>query len=62
MEDKTVVVEDKTVVMDDRTVVFDRDDVTEVTAGEVEGVKNRVDNAAKDFKRNLVGIFTIGQK
>ena len=43
-------------------VSIDREDVTEITAGEVEGVKSRVDNAAKNFKRNFVGIFTIGQK
>lgn len=43
-------------------VSIDRDDITEITAGEVEGMKNKVDNATKDFKRNLVGIFTIGQK
>ena len=43
-------------------VSIERDDVTEITAGEVEGVKNTVDNATKDIKRNLVGIFTIGQK
>ena len=43
-------------------VSIERDDVTEITAGEVEGVKNTVDNATNDIKRNLVGIFTIGQK
>lgn len=43
-------------------VSIDRDDVTEITADEVEGVKSRVGNAAKNLKRNLVGIFTIGQK
>ena len=41
---------------------IDRDDVTEITADEVEGVKNRVGNATKNIKRNLVGIFTIGRK
>lgn len=39
-----------------------RDDVTEVTAGEVEGVKNKVNKAAESFKRNIVGIFTIRSK
>ena len=43
-------------------VSIDRDDVTEITAGEVEGIKNKVDSAAKNIKRNLVGIFTIGRK
>lgn len=43
-------------------VSIDRDDVTEITANEVEGVKSRVGNATKNIKRNLVGIFTIGQK
>lgn len=43
-------------------VSIDRDDVTELTAGEVEGVKSKVGNAAKNLKRNLVGIFTIGRK
>ena len=43
-------------------VSIDRDDVTEITADEVEGVKSRVGNATKNLKRNLVGIFTIGQK
>ncbi len=43
-------------------VSIERDDVTEITAGEVEGVKSRVGNATKNIKRNLIGIFTIGQK
>ena len=43
-------------------VSIERDDVTEITAGEVEGVKSRVGNATKNLKRNLIGIFTIGQK
>lgn len=43
-------------------VSIERDDVTEITADEVEGVKNRVGNATKNIKRNLIGIFTIGQK
>ncbi len=43
-------------------VSIDRDDVTEITADEVEGVKSRVGNATKNLKRNLIGIFTIGQK
>lgn len=40
-------------------VSIDRDDVTEVTANEVEGVKNKVGNAAKSFKRNVLGIFNL---
>ncbi len=43
-------------------VSIERDDVTEITAGEVEGVKSRVGNATKNLRRNLIGIFTIGQK
>ncbi len=43
-------------------VSIERDDVTEITADEVEGVKSRVGNATKNLKRNLIGIFTIGQK
>lgn len=39
-----------------------RDDVTEVTADEVEGVKNKVGKAAESFRRNIVGIFTIRGK
>ncbi len=43
-------------------VSVNREDVTEVTAGEVEGVKNKVNKAAKSFKRNIIGIFTIRSK
>ncbi|MBQ3037791.1 MAG: cell division protein FtsL [Clostridia bacterium] len=43
-------------------VSMNRDDVTEVTAGEVEGVKSKVNKAAESFKRNIVGIFTIRGK
>lgn len=43
-------------------VSIDRNDVTMVTAGEVEGVKNKVNKAATNLKRNIVGIFTIGAK
>ena len=37
-----------------------RDDVTEVTAGEVEGVQNKVKKATESLKRNMAGIFSIG--
>ena len=43
-------------------VNVNRDDVTEVTANEVEGVSNKVKKAAKSLKRNMVGIFSIGAK
>ena len=43
-------------------VSLKRDDVTEITANEVEGVKNKVNKAAQGVKRNIVGIFTIGGK
>ena len=33
-------------------VSIDREDVTEVTSGEVEGVKNKVNKAADSFKKN----------
>lgn len=36
------------------------DDVTEITAGETEGVKNRVSNVADAVKKNIIGIFSIG--
>ena len=43
-------------------VNVNRDDVTEVTAGEIEGVSNKVKKAAKGLKRNMAGIFSIGAK
>ncbi len=43
-------------------VSIDREDVTEVTSGEVEGVKNKVNKAADSFKKNIIGIFTLGIK
>lgn len=39
-----------------------RDDVTEVTAGEVEGMQNKVKKATESLKRNMAGIFSIGAK
>ena len=39
-----------------------RDDVTEVTADEVEGVQNKMKKAATSLKRNMAGIFSIGAK
>lgn len=43
-------------------VSMNRDDVTEVTADEVEGVKSKVNKVAESLKRNIVGIFTIRGK
>ena len=43
-------------------VNVERDDVTEVTAGEVEGLSNRLKKAAQSLKRNMAGIFSIGAK
>lgn len=43
-------------------VSIDREDVTEVTSGEVEGVKNKVNKAADSFKKNIIGIFTFRVK
>lgn len=40
-------------------VSIGREDVTEITAGEVEGVKNKVSRATNDFKRNIFGIFSL---
>lgn len=39
-----------------------QDDVTEVTANDVEGVKSRVTNTADNLKRNLLGIFKLNWK
>ena len=39
-----------------------RADVTEVTANDVEGVKNKVGKAAKGLKRNIIGIFSLNGK
>ena len=39
-----------------------RADVTEITSGEVEGVKNKVGKAAESLKRNIVGIFSVSAK
>ena len=39
-----------------------RDDVTGVTAGEVEGMQNKVKKATESLKRNMAGIFSIGAK
>ena len=39
-----------------------REDVTEITSGEVEGVKNKVGKAAESLKRNIVGIFSVSAK
>ncbi|MEE0944484.1 MAG: hypothetical protein UIM24_03425 [Clostridia bacterium] len=36
-----------------------QDDVCELTAREVEGVKNRVAEAAVDLKQNVIGLFSI---
>lgn len=33
------------------------DDVTEITADDVEGVKNQIGNAAEKMKKNFIGIF-----
>lgn len=40
-------------------VSIDRDDVTEVTANEVEGIRSKFNGAKKNLKRNIVGIFTL---
>lgn len=39
-----------------------RDDVTEVTANEVEGLSNKVKKTTESLKRNVAGIFSIGMK
>lgn len=39
-----------------------QDDVTEVTANDVEGIKSRVTNTADSLKRNLLGIFKLNWK
>lgn len=36
-----------------------QEDVCELTAKEVEGVKNRVAEAANDLKQNVIGLFSI---
>lgn len=36
------------------------EDVTEITAGETEGVRNKVSDAAQAVKKNIIGIFSIG--
>ncbi|MBS7298180.1 MAG: hypothetical protein KIG65_03790 [Eubacteriales bacterium] len=36
-----------------------QDDVCELTANEVEGIKNRVAEAAVDLKQNVIGLFSI---
>lgn len=36
-----------------------QDDVCELTANEVEGIKNRVAEAAVDLKHNVIGLFSI---
>jgi len=38
------------------------DDVTEVTADRVEGVKNQIENTAGKLKKNVLGIFDFGWK
>lgn len=38
------------------------EDVTEITANDVEGVKNQVGNMAEKFKKNFFGIFDMGLK
>ncbi len=43
-------------------VSVEREDVTEVTAGDVEGFKNKLSRFNKNFKRNLIGIFSLGGK
>lgn len=43
-------------------VNVEREDVTEVTSNEVEGVGNKVKNATKSLKRNMAGIFSLGAK
>lgn len=39
-----------------------QDDVTEVTAKDVEGVKSRVSSTANNLKRNFLGIFQLRWK
>ena len=39
-----------------------QDDMTEVNASQVEGVKNSVSNAADSLKRNILGIFKMRWK
>ncbi|MDO4617951.1 MAG: hypothetical protein Q4B31_00340 [Clostridia bacterium] len=36
-----------------------RDDVCEITSGDVEGISNTVKNTASDLKRNVIGIFSL---
>ena len=36
-----------------------RDDVCELTCGEVEGITNRVKTAASDIKQNVIGLFSL---
>ncbi len=36
------------------------EDVTEITSGDAESVKNRVTNIAEAVKKNIIGIFNIG--
>ena len=36
-----------------------QEDVCELTAKEVEGVRNRVAEAAVDLKQNVIGLFSI---
>lgn len=36
------------------------EDVTEITSGDAESVKNRVTNIAESVKKNIIGIFSIG--
>ena len=38
------------------------DDVTEITAKDVEGVRNQVGNMAEKMKKNFLGIFDLGLK
>lgn len=35
-------------------------DVTEITAKEAEGVKNKITDAAQAVKKNIIGIFSMG--
>lgn len=36
------------------------EDVTEITSGDAESVKNRVSSIAESVKKNIIGIFSIG--
>lgn len=40
-------------------VSIERDDVTEVTVNDVEGMKNKVGKATNKFKKNIFGIFSL---